>query len=257
MVFEETLERLYNLYTAQYVEKTKNSRELYERAKRSMPAGVTYAIRYFYPYPIYIAKAKGTRVWDVDGNEHLDLWMGHGVHLLGHLPEVVVEAVKEVLEFGTHVGFEHPYVVEYAELLSRIIPGNLQYRFTNSGAEANAYAVRLARAYTKRRYIVKMEGGWHGSVDALHIRVRRLNDKPESAGVLDEQVKYTIVVPFNDPNALEEVLRKHEVAAVILEPVMGAAGCIEPDRGYLQEVRRLTYEHGAILVFDEVVTGLG
>jgi len=86
LVFEETLERLYNLYTAQYVEKTKNSRELYERAKRSMPAGVTYAIRYFYPHPIYIAKAKGTRVWDVDGNEYLDLWMGHGVHLLGHLP---------------------------------------------------------------------------------------------------------------------------------------------------------------------------
>jgi glutamate-1-semialdehyde 2,1-aminomutase len=255
LVFEEALERLYDLYTAQYVEKTKKSRELYERAKRPMPAGVTYAIRYFYPHPIYIAKAKGTRVWDVDGNEYLDLWMGHGVHLLGHLPEVVVEAVKEVLEFGTHLGFEHPYVVEYAEFLSRIIPGNLQYRFTNSGTEANAYAVRLARAYTKRRYIVKMEGGWHGSVDALHIRVRRLNDKPESAGVLDEQVKYTIVVPFNDPNALEEVLRKHEVAAVILEPVMGAAGCIEPDRGYLQEVRRLTYEHGAILVFDEVVTG--
>jgi glutamate-1-semialdehyde 2,1-aminomutase len=255
MNIDEKLHILYSEYEKLYVEKTKRSRELHEKARRYTPAGVTYAIRHYHPYPLYIARAKGTRVWDIDGNEYIDFWMGHGVHILGHLPEVVVESIKESLEIGTHLGFEHPYVVEYMEFLTKIIPGLEQLRFTNSGTEANTYAVRLARAYTKRKYIVKMEGGWHGSSNNLHIYVKRYNGQPESAGFTEEAAKYTIAIPFNNPSALEDALRKYDVAGVILEPVMGAAGCIEPDKDYLREVRRLTQEYGALLIFDEVITG--
>ncbi|WP_440060218.1 aspartate aminotransferase family protein [Thermogladius sp. 4427co] len=252
---EEKIKVVYEEYERYYTEKTKGSKDLYERALRLFPAGVTYSIRFFHPYPLYIVKAMSTRIWDVDGNEYIDFWMGHGVHLLGHLHRVVVDAVKEVLERGTHLGFEHPYVVEYAELLTKIVPGLESIRFTNSGTEANMYAVRLARAYTGRKYIVKIEGGWHGAVDSLLYMVRRFNGTPESAGLLEDYIKYTIVVPFNDVEILEKILKEYEVAAVILEPVMGAAGCIEPDKGYLKEVRRLVDEKSSLLIFDEVITG--
>jgi glutamate-1-semialdehyde 2,1-aminomutase (EC 5.4.3.8) len=238
-----------------YRARTRRSMELYEKSINLLPAGVTYSLRYFHPYPLYVVKAQGTRVWDVDGNEYIDFWMGHGAHLLGHLPGVVLNAVKEALEYGTHFGFEHPYVIEYVEFLTKIIPGLEELRFTNSGTEANMYAVRLARAYTRRKYILKIEGGWHGSYDSLHVAVKNFNGKPESAGIPDDYAKYTLTAPFNDINAVEEKLRKHEVAAVIVEPVMGAAGCIEPDKDYLREIRRITYEHDSLLVFDEVITG--
>jgi glutamate-1-semialdehyde 2,1-aminomutase len=252
---DSKLEELIKKLEPEYASKTKKSRELYEKARKLLPAGVTYSLRYFHPYPLYVARARGTRVWDVDGNEYVDFWMGHGVHLLGHLPEVVVSAVKEALEVGTHVGLENPYVLEYIELLTKTVPGLEEVRFTNSGTEANMYAVRLARAYTKRKYIVKMEGGWHGSYDPLHVAVSYPYRVPETAGVPEEAFKYTIAVPFNNLEALEKALKNHEVAAVILEPVMGAAGCIEPEEGYLREVKRLTSEHGALLIFDEVITG--
>lgn len=249
------LEEWYNKLVLEYSVKTSKSRELYERARKVFPAGVTYALRYYHPYPVYIVRGRGTRVWDVDGNEYLDFWMGHGVHLLGHLPDVVVNAVREVLEVGTHFGFEHPYVLEYTELLSRTIPGLGFIRFTNSGTEANMYAVRLARAYTGRKHIVKIEGGWHGAYDSLYVAVTYPYTEPESAGLLEEAYKYTIAVPFNDLEALEKVMRTHEPAAVVLEPIMGAGGCIEPEKGYLRGVRELADEYGALLVFDEVVTG--
>lgn len=240
---------------AEYIAKTKKSRELYEESSKYMPSGVSYALRYMSPYPLYIVRAKGTRVYDIDGNEYVDFWMGHGVQLLGHLHPVVVEAVKKVLEIGSHIGFEHPYVVEYSELLAKVLPGVEMVRFTNSGTEANMYAIRLARAYTGRKYIVKVEGGWHGGYDGLHKAVTYPYIKPESSGLLDEVALYTLVVPFNDLDALEAVLRKYEVAAFIVEPVMGAAGCLEPESEYLREVKRLTEEYGALLIFDEVITG--
>lgn len=252
---DEKLQTLLNRLESEYYRKTPKSREAYTRAIKVFPGGVTYSIRYFTPYPLYIAKGYGTRVWDIDGNEYIDLWMGHGTHLLGHLPSVVVESVSNVLRDGTHYGFEHLYAVEYAEFLRKIIPGLELLRFTNSGGEANTYAIRLARAYTKKRYIVKMEGGWHGAVNNLHYAVSYPYTQPESAGYTDEAHKYTISIPFNNVDRLEEALKNYDVAAVILEPVMGAAGCINPEPGYLNEVRRLTLEYGSLLVFDEVLTG--
>ncbi len=252
---DEKLEEWVKKVELDYFSKTKKSRELYSKAAKLTPGGVTYSIRYFSPYPPYIVKAKGTRVWDVDGNEYIDYWMGHGAHVLGHLSDVVLGAVKEALDIGTHLGFEHPYVLEYLELLRRVLPGVEMLRFTNSGSEANMYAVRLARAYTKKKYIVKMEGGWHGGVDVLHVGVTYPYRQPESAGLLEDVYKYTLVVPFNDVESLEKTLKSHDVAAVFLEPVMGAAGCIEPEKGYLKEVRRIVDEHDVLLVFDEVITG--
>ncbi len=252
---EKRLEELWQELVPRYVEKTKRSREMFEQAKRVLPGGATYHIRYFKPYPLFIERGSGSRVWDVDGNIYDDYWMGHGAHIMGHSPDFVVKAVNEVSTKGTHLGFENPYALEYAELLTKIVPGLEMVRFTNSGTEANMYALRLARAYTGRKYVIKIEGGWHGGYDALHVGVSPPYTGPESLGLLEDYIKYTIVVPFNDLDALEKALKSYEVAAVFIEPVLGAGGCIAPEKGYLEGVRKLVDEHGALLVFDEVITG--
>ena len=252
---ERELGELWKRLSLEYEKKCPRSKEMFERAKSALPGGVTYHIRHFKPYPLFIERAKGSRVWDVDGNGYDDYWMGHGAHILGHSPDFVVKSVNEVASKGTHLGYENPYALEYAELLTKIIPNLDLIKFTNSGTEANMYATRLARAYTKRKYVVKIEGGWHGGYDALHIGVTPPYAGPESLGLPEDFVKYTVVVPFNDLASLEEALRRYEVAAVIMEPVLGAGGCIAPEKGYLREVRRLVDEHGALLIFDEVITG--
>jgi glutamate-1-semialdehyde 2,1-aminomutase len=251
---EENLERLLPEWRRVYVERTGRSKELFERACRVLPGGVTYVLRFFDPYPLYVVRGRGSRVWDADGNEYIDFWMGHGAHVLGHSPDFVVEAVSEVAKMGTHLGFENPYAVEYAEFLTGVLPGVEMLRFTMSGTEANMYALRLARAYTRRSYVVKVEGGWHGGYDALHTYVR-LPGGPESAGLPEEYLKYTIAIPFNNLNAAEDVLKKYPVAAIIVEPVIGGGGCIPPEEGYLKGLRQLADEHGALLIFDEVITG--
>lgn len=238
-----------------YIKKTAKSGELFEKSKRLMPGGVSYAIRYFKPYPIYISKAAGTRVWDVDGNEYTDYWMGHGTHVLGHSPKFVIEAVMDASKRGTHLGYENPYAVQYAELLSRVVPGLEMVRFANSGTEANMYTMRLVRAFTKRKYVIKIEGGWHGGYDSLHTSVSPPFTGPESAGLPEEYLKYTLTAPYNNFEVVEELLRKYPVAAVIVEPVIGAGGCIEPVEGYLKELREATYKYGSLLIFDEVITG--
>uniref|UniRef100_A0A7C2ZMQ1 Aspartate aminotransferase family protein n=1 Tax=Ignisphaera aggregans TaxID=334771 RepID=A0A7C2ZMQ1_9CREN len=248
---EELLPRI----VSTYVNKTKKSAEMFSRAFRVLPGGVTYHIRYIDPHPIYVARAKKARIWDVDGNEYIDFWMGHGAHILGHAPDIVIEAVNRVSREGTHLGFENPYAVEYAELLTKVIPGADMVRFCNSGTEANMYAVRLARAYTKKRYVVKIEGGWHGSLDQLHVAITPPFVGPESLGIPEDFVKYTVAVPYNDVDSIERVLKGLDVAAILMEPVPGSGGCIEPEDGYLREVRRLADAYGALLIFDEVITG--
>ncbi len=253
---EERASRMLNDLLRAIERKTPRSRELFERARRVLPGGVTYHIRWFEPYPIYVERAQGPYVWDVDGNRYVDLWMGHGAHVAGHNPDFVRERVVEVLaRAGSHLGFENPYAVEYAELLVKVVPSAEQVRFTNSGTEAAMFAVRLARAYTGRKRIVKVNGGWHGAYDALHVAVNPPYNVPESAGLPHDAVKYTVGVPFNDAEAVEAELRKGDVAAVIVEPVLGAGGCIEADRDYLRALRELADRYDALLVFDEVITG--
>ena len=253
---EARLEERWRRLAAEYEARTPRSRELYERGKAVLPGGTTYHIRFYKPYPAFIARAKGPLVWDVDGNTYDDYWMGHGTHILGHAPDFVLERVREAAARGTHLGYLHELLVDYAELLTKVIPGAEMVRFCNSGTEANMYALRLARAYTGRKVVVKMEGGWHGAYDALHVGVGGPPyDVPESLGLPEEAIANTRVVPFNDLEAVERLLRREEVAAILLEPVMGAAGCLEPEPGYLKGLRELADEHGALLIFDEVITG--
>lgn len=248
---KELMTKLESIYRA----RTRRSEEFFNRAIKVLPGGTTYQIRYFKPYPIYVTRAKGIHVWDLDGNQYVDYWMGHGAHIMGHSPDFVIKAVNEVATNGTHLGYPNTLEVEYAELLTKVIPGAEMVRFSNSGTEANMYAVRLARAYTGRKYIVKIEGGWHGGYDALHVGVNPPFKGPESLGLPEDYIKYTLVVPYNDLNSLEEALRSNEVAAVIMEPVPGSGGCIEPQPGYLSGVRELTTRYGSLLIFDEVITG--
>lgn len=251
IALKKYLEELYGAY----ISMTKKSREYFERARDYLPGGVSYSIRYFEPHPLVVQRGKGPYVWDVDGNRYVDFWMGHGVNILGHSPDFLREAISEAVERGVQLGFETPYAIEFAEFLVRTLPGVEKIRFCNTGTESNMYALRLARACTGRKYVVKIEGGWHGGLDQLHVGVHPPFNAPDTLGLPEEYVKYTLLAPFNDLNAIERLLREHDVAAVLVEPVLGAGGCIEPLDGYLEGLRKLTEEHGSLLVFDEVITG--
>jgi glutamate-1-semialdehyde 2,1-aminomutase len=238
-----------------YESKTSKSRRLYERAKKVLPAGVSYFIRYFEPYPFYVARARGSKIHDVDGNEYVDFWMGHYTHILGHNPAPIREAVKKQLEQGTHLGVCHEKEVELAEQVVKMVPSAEMVRFTNSGTEASMYATRLVRACTGKKKIVKFEGCWHGGYDALQVAVKPPIDMPETSGVPEETVKNTIVAPFNDIETTKKKTKNQEIAAFIIEPVLGAGGGIPADKEFLKALSELSSEKGALLVFDEVITG--
>jgi len=238
-----------------YICKTQKSKNLYERAKKFLPTGVSYSIRYFGPYPFYTAKAKGSKLYDVDGNEYVDFWLGHTALILGHSPPAVVEAVKKQLENGTHYGTSHELEIKLAEQIVKMVPSAEMVRFTNSGTEANMYATRLARAYTGRSKIAKFEGGWHGGYDALHIGVKHPFDIPESAGLTDGAIQDTTVLSFNNLQEVRETLKNDDVASITIEPVLGAGGGIPAEKEFLKGLRELCNEKGTLLIFDEVITG--
>jgi len=239
----------------EYASKTSKSKALYERAKKVLPAGVSYGIRYFEPYPFYTAKAKGSKLYDVDGNEYIDFWLGHTALILGHSPPAVVEAVKRQLENGTHYGTSHELEIELAEQVVKMVSGAEMVRFTNSGTEANMYATRLVRACTGRSKIAKFEGGWHGGYDALHIGVHYPFNIPESAGLTAGTLQDTILLPFNDLEGVEEKLKNEKVASIVIEPVLGAGGGIPAEKEFLKGLREFCDEKEILLIFDEVITG--
>ena len=247
----EVLSSMFDSYTS----KTQKSKKLYERAKSVLPAGVSYAIRHFEPYPFYTARSKGSKLFDVDGNEYVDFWLGHTALILGHSPPIVVEAVKKQLENGTHYGTSHQLEIKLAEQIVKIVASAEMVRFTNSGTEANMYATRLARAYTGRSKIAKFEGGWHGGYDALHTGVKYPFNIPESAGLTAGALQDTIVLPFNDLEGVSERLKNKEVASITIEPVLGAGGGIPAEKEFLKGLRELCNERGILLIFDEVITG--
>ncbi|MFZ0965749.1 MAG: aspartate aminotransferase family protein [Candidatus Bathyarchaeia archaeon] len=239
----------------EYVSKTSKSKALYERARKVLPAGVSYGIRYFEPYPFYTAKAKGSKLYDVDGNEYVDFWLGHTALILGHNPPAVVEAVKRQLENGTHYGTCHELEITLAEQVAKMVSGAEMVRFSNSGTEANMYVTRLARACTGRSKIAKFEGGWHGGYDALHVGVKYPFDIPESAGLTSGALQDTIVLPFNDLEGVKERLKNEEVASIVIEPVLGAGGGIPAEKEFVKGLREFCDEKGILLIFDEVITG--
>lgn len=238
-----------------YISKTPTSRTLYNRAKMVLPAGVTYGIRYFEPYPFFVAKARGSKLWDVDGNEYIDFWLGHTALILGHSPREVVKAVEKQLENGTLYGVSHELEVTLAEQVAKMVPSAEMVRFTNSGTEANMYATRLARAFTGRNTIAKFEGGWHGGYDALHIGVKQPFDLPESAGLTRGALQDTILLPFNDLEGVEKRLRNEHPASIIVEPMLGAGGGIPAEKEFLRGLREFCDKSDILLIFDEVITG--
>ena len=236
------------------------SEELFERAKRLIPGGVNSPVRAFNPYPFFTRYAKGSRIFDVDGKEYIDYCMGYGPLILGHAPDSVVEAVRDQLEKGTLYGTPTEQEVELAELICEAVPCAEMVRLVNTGTEATMSAIRAARGFTGRRKIIKFEGCYHGAHDYVLVKAgsgATTFGTPDSLGVPEETTRNTLVLPYNDVENFERTieLEGDEIAAVIIEPVIGNAGVILPRDGYLRKVRELTHDKGIVLIFDEVITG--
>jgi glutamate-1-semialdehyde 2,1-aminomutase len=240
-----------------YRKKTHLSEKLFKRSKEVMPGGVSHNFHYFPPYPFFVKKGKGSKIWDVDGNEYVDLWMGHYTHILGHHPDVIVEAVQRQAKEGIHWGIVFEKQVEWAELIRDLVPCTEMVRFCCSGTEATMYAVRLARAYTRKKIILKMAGGWHGANSDLSLGIKTPYEKDESLGLFPELQQNTKVLYFNDIQKSLEVIHKNKknLAGIILEPAMGEGGFVPATNAYLKMLRSETERLGALLIFDEVITG--
>src|SRR6202142_3134535 len=243
--------------------KTEQSRKLQKRAEQLIPGGVNSPVRAFKSVggdPLYVVRGQGSRIWDADGNEYVDYIGSWGPLILGHAVPEVIDAITEAARKGTSFGASTPAEADLAELVISGFPHMQKVRFVSSGTEATMSAIRLARAYTKRKYIVKFEGCYHGHADALLVKagsgVATLGI-PGSAGVPEEFTQFTPALPYNDTDALEEAFKKykHQIACVIVEPVVGNMGCVPPGRGYLEALRTITSGDKALLIFDEVMTG--
>jgi glutamate-1-semialdehyde 2,1-aminomutase len=242
---------------------TDESRKLHKRAEQFIPGGVNSPVRAFRAVggdPLFIVRGHGSHIWDADGNEYVDYIGSWGPLILGHGAPTVVEAVISAARNGTSFGASTPVEADLAELVISGFPHMQKVRFVSSGTEATMTAIRLARAYTKRKYIVKFEGCYHGHADALLVKagsgVATLGI-PGSAGVPEEFTQFTVALPFNDIDAVAQAFKKfhHQIACVIVEPVVGNMGCVPPARGYLEALRAITAQDKALLIFDEVMTG--
>jgi glutamate-1-semialdehyde 2,1-aminomutase len=249
-----------------YRSQTKKSREMYEKAERVLPLGVSSNFRTYEPYPIYIQRAQGSKMWDVDGREYTDFSMTFGALMVGHSNPTIVEALSRAASEGTLYGMPHDRELRGAELLCERFQLD-QVRFTNSGSESTMHALRVARAYTGRDKVVKFEGAYHGGHDAMLVSVKPPGPKVGHArhpkplavghGIPGGSMEDTLVAQWNDIQSVREILQRNEneVAALILEPVMMNVGVIAPKDGFIAELRALCDEFGCLLVFDEVKTG--
>jgi glutamate-1-semialdehyde 2,1-aminomutase len=243
--------------------KTEQSRELQKRAEGLIPGGVNSPVRAFRSVgcdPVYIVRGAGSHIWDADGNEYVDYIGSWGPLILGHAAPAVIDAVTSAARNGTSFGASTPAEADLAELVISAFPHMQKVRFVSSGTEATMSAIRLARGYTKRKYIVKFEGCYHGHSDALLVKagsgVATLGI-PGSAGVPEEFTRFTLALPYNDVGAIELAFErfKNQIACVIVEPVVGNMGCVPPAPGYLEALRAITARDKALLIFDEVMTG--
>jgi glutamate-1-semialdehyde 2,1-aminomutase len=241
----------------------KKSNKLFRKALVLMPGGVNSPVRAFRAVggkPVFIEKAKGSRLFDVDGNVYIDYVLSWGPLILGHAHPDVVKALKKAAEKGTSYGAPTPLEVELAALVLKAYPSMDRVRMVNSGTEATMSAIRAARGFTGRDKIIKFEGCYHGHADGLLVKAgsgATTFGVPDSPGVPKSYAKNTITLPFNDIRALSTVIRQDwkSIACVITEPVIGNIGCVLPKSGFLETLRKLTKEYGIVLIFDEVMTG--
>ena len=236
-----------------------SSKNLFARAKKFIPSGINSPVRYYDPYPFFVKKAKGSMIYDVDGNRYLDYCNAYGALLLGHGRKEIITDVKNQLEKGTLYCAPTEIEVDLSELISKNFPSMNKVRLVNTGSEATMTAIRLARGFTKKKKIIKFEGCYHGAHDyvlvkagsgAAHIGI------PVSEGSLDEVSKNTLVVQYNNSDELQSLVEKEDdVAAVIVEPVLANMGLVLPAKNFLNDIRKITQEKKIVSIFDEVVTG--
>jgi len=250
-----------------YLSRTSGSREIFEKVSDYIPYGVNSNQRYYPPYPLYFKNAKGSRIWDVDDNEYLDFNMGYGALIVGHAHPILVKELKKQVEKGILYTYPHELLSELSELVVDLFDIDM-FRISNSGSEAIMFAIRLARAYTGRDVIIKVEGTYHGTYDHVLISTwpyrglagpRKMPVSVlESMGVPDVVEDLVRIVPYNDTETLEDILDEEgdDVAALIIEPVMMNAGIIKPMNNYLKRIRKLTKEYDIVLIFDEIKTGM-
>ncbi len=239
------------------------SERLFAEALKYIPGGVNSPVRAFRAVggqPFFVDRAKGARVWDVDGNEYIDYVGTWGPAILGHAHPKIIQAVQNAAAAGTSFGIPNPFEVTMAKLICSLVPSVQKVRMCNSGTEATMSAIRLARGFTKRDKIIKFDGCYHGHTDSLLVKAGSgalTFGNPDSAGVPAAFTQHTIVLPFNDEEAVKAAFaaNKDQLAGVILEPVPGNAGLYVPKPGYLQFLRQITQANGALLIFDEVMTG--
>ncbi len=252
---------------ADYRARSPRSAELHERARKALPLGVASSFQAYEPYPLFMTDARGSRIWDADGNEYIDFDMAFGVLTAGHSHPIFAEVLRERVANGTCYTFPIEDGIFLAEEIKRRFGADL-VRFSNSGTEATMDAIRVARGYTGREKIVKFEGGYHGHHDDVLVSIQPPRELmgpadapatvPASAGLPRSRTEETVVAPYNQPDALEVILERHrgEIAAILIEPVQFNIGVVPPLPGYLERVRELATEHGAVLIFDEVKTGV-
>ncbi len=235
------------------------SSELFANARQLMPGGVSSPVRAIEPYPFYTSYANGSHLFTVDGYDLIDCCLAYGPLILGHTHPAIKKAIKAQLESGWLYGTPVPIEPEFANIITADHPGMGMVRFVSSGSESTMAAIRLARGFTQKRDIVKIEGGFHGAHDAVLVKAgsgATTLGIPDSAGVLADVVAHTRQIPYNDPEVLESLLSKNsDVAAMIIEPVLGNIGPVLPEKNYLQEIRSITQSYDVLLIFDEVITG--
>jgi glutamate-1-semialdehyde 2,1-aminomutase len=235
------------------------SSDLFAEAQAMLPGGVSSPVRAIKPYPFYTARAQGSNLVTVDGQQLTDCCCAYGPLILGHAHPAIKKAIAEQLNHGWLYGTPVPAEPEFARLITGDHPGMDMVRFVSSGSEATMAAIRLARGFSKKKDIVKVEGGFHGAHDGVLVQAgsgATTLGIPDSAGVLADVVAHTRQVPYNDTEALESLLAENEdIAAMIIEPVLGNIGLVPPEKNYLKEIRSITRAHDVLLIFDEVITG--
>ena len=236
------------------------SEELFKKAETLMPGGVNSPVRAFQPSPFFTKRAEGSRLFDVDGKEYIDYCLAYGPLILGHAHPKIINAVKAQLEKGSLFGTPTEQEVELAELICTLVPSAEMVRLVSTGGEATMSAIRAARGYTGKKKIIKFEGCYHGAHDYVLVKAgsgATTFGMPTSLGIPKETTQNTIVVPFNDAEKFEKAVKenKDDLAAVIVEPVIGNIGLVLPREGFLETLREITEAYGIVLIFDEIITG--